>query len=84
MTRDAPRIFTEALAPGRFHPATIAAPAASTGRIREDICTALIYQARGVQAQLAALFTRAPIRASSAAVNVCSAKAVGHMSPSSR
>src|SRR6266851_5501639 len=35
-------------------------------------------------ARIAALFTSAPILASSAAVNSFSAKAVGHMAPSSR
>src|SRR5713226_1514400 len=38
----------------------------------------------GLSPQLTAFFTSAPILASSAAVNSVSAKAVGHMAPSSR
>src|SRR3989442_9659637 len=37
-----------------------------------------------ISPQLTAFFTSAPILASSAAVNSCSAKATGHMAPSSR
>src|SRR5882724_6603085 len=45
---------------------------------------AVRFESEGHPPQLTAFFTSAPIRASAAAVNSFSAKAVGHMAPSSR
>ena len=58
-----------------IRPRTTTRQPATSLRIRGD---------RWVQAQLTAFFTSAAILASSAAVNSVSAKAVGHMAPSSR
>src|SRR5213596_1594809 len=47
-------------------------------------CTWACRPCAALRPQLTAFFTSAPILASSAAVNSFSAKAVGHMAPSSR
>src|SRR5215471_17358425 len=50
----------------------------------EAPAVAVRFESEGHPPQLTAFFTSAPILASSAAVNAFSAKAVGHMAPSSR
>src|SRR5580698_7787525 len=50
----------------------------------EARAVAVRFESEGHPPQLTAFFTSAPILASSAAVNSVSAKAVGHMAPSSR
>src|SRR3984893_11095613 len=50
----------------------------------EARAVAVRFESEGHPPQLTAFYTSAPIRASSAAVNSFSAKAVGHMAPSSR
>src|SRR5213083_2152119 len=51
------------------------------GRVEEE---KTVLNIKPINTQLTAFFTSAPILASSAAVNSFSAKAVGHMAPSSR
>ena len=79
----------EPFRPAKLHPLDrLIAPRlgeVETGVLETEApAVAVRFESEGRPPQLTAFFTSAPIRASSAAVNSISAKAVGHMAPSSR